>query len=71
MCGDAGTTKRDPWEKFSWASLPEQYRRNWMILGFSDKNWDAPDRYGSPVFGLRQCQACLGHFRGVDGQQGD
>jgi hypothetical protein len=45
-----GTTKKDPWEKFSWASLPEQYKRNWMTLGFTAQTWDDPDRYGICCF---------------------
>ena len=30
-----GTTPVDVWEKFSWASLPERFKRNWKVLGFN------------------------------------
>lgn len=41
-----GTTPVDVWEKFSWASLPERFKRNWKVLGFNQGNWDDPARHG-------------------------
>ena len=36
----ANTSSRDPWEKFSWASLPQEYKNNWITLGYDQRSWD-------------------------------
>ena len=36
----ANTSRRDPWEKFSWASLPQEYKNNWITLGYDQRSWD-------------------------------
>jgi hypothetical protein len=53
-----GCTKKDPWQ-WSWATLPQQYKHNWMILGYNQQNWDDPGTYGISLL-LRTCvQASL------------
>ncbi len=53
-----GCTKKDPWQ-WSWATLPQQYKHNWMILGYNQQNWDDPSTYGTSLL-LRTCvQASL------------
>jgi hypothetical protein len=46
----AATSRRDPWEQFSWASLPKEYKNNWITIGYSQQSWDgvAP----APRFGV-------------------
>lgn len=36
----ANTSRQDPWEKFSWASLPQEYKNNWITLGYDQRSWD-------------------------------
>jgi hypothetical protein len=40
----AQTSQRDPWEKFSWASLPQEYKNNWITIGYTQASWDGVAR---------------------------